>query len=75
MTLEIVLRLLGSLALLIYGMKTMSDALQKLMDTVWPDVIVTDRTINVNITRLRKKLGSYAQNIASRHGLGYVFEG
>lgn len=41
----------------------------------WPDVIVTDRTINVNITRLRKKLGSYAQNIASRPGLGYVFEG
>ena len=30
MTLEIVLRLLGSLALLIYGMKTMSDALQKM---------------------------------------------
>ena len=48
---------------------------QQLMDTVWPDVIVTDRTINVNITRLRKKLGSYAQNIASRPGLGYVFEG
>jgi phosphate:Na+ symporter len=48
---------------------------QQLMDTVWPDVIVTDRTINVNITRLRKKLGLYAQNIASRPGLGYVFEG
>ena len=48
---------------------------QQLMDTVWPDVIVTDRTINVNITRLRKKLGSYAQNIVSRPGLGYVFEG
>ena len=30
MTIEIVFRLLGSLALLIYGMKTMSDALQKL---------------------------------------------
>ena len=48
---------------------------QQLMDTVWPDVIVTDRTINVNITRLRKKLGSYAQNVVSRPGLGYVFEG
>lgn len=48
---------------------------QQLMDTVWPDVIVTDRTINVNITRLRKKLGLYAQNIVSRPGLGYVFEG
>ena len=30
MTIEILLRLLGSLALLIYGMKTMSDALQKM---------------------------------------------
>ena len=47
---------------------------QELMDTVWVGVIVTDRTVNVNITRLRKKLGPYAQNIASRTGYGYVFE-
>ena len=30
MTIELFFRLLGSLALLIYGMKTMSDALQKM---------------------------------------------
>ena len=47
---------------------------QQLMDTIWAGVIVTDRTINVNITRLRKKLGAYAQNIVSRTGYGYVFE-
>ena len=47
---------------------------QHLMDSVWSDVIVTDRTVNVNITRLRKKLGPYAQNIVSRTGFGYVFE-
>ena len=47
---------------------------QELMDTVWAGVVVTDRTVNVNITRLRKKLGLYAQNIASRTGYGYVFE-
>ena len=47
---------------------------QQLMDTIWVGVIVTDRTINVNITRLRKKLGPYAQNIVSRTGFGYVFE-
>ena len=47
---------------------------QQLMDTIWAGVIVTDRTVNVNITRLRKKLGKYAQNIASRTGFGYVFE-
>ena len=47
---------------------------QQLMDTIWAGVIVTDRTINVNITRLRKKLGPYAQNIVSRTGYGYVFK-
>ena len=47
---------------------------QQLMDTVWAGVVVTERTVNVNITRLRKKLGPYAQNIVSRTGFGYVFE-
>ena len=47
---------------------------QYLMDTVWAGVVVTDRTINVNMTRLRKKIGPYAQNIVSRTGFGYVFE-
>ena len=47
---------------------------QQLMDSVWAGVVVTDRTVNVNITRLRKKLGPYAHNIASRTGFGYVFE-
>ncbi len=47
---------------------------QHLMDTVWSGFIVTDRTVNVNITRLRKKLGPYARNIVSRTGFGYVFE-
>ena len=47
---------------------------QQLMDTVWAGVIVTDRTVNVNITRLRKKLGHYAHNIVSRQGFVYVFE-
>ncbi len=47
---------------------------QDLMDTVWAGVIVSERTVNVNITRLRKKLGPYAQNIVSRTGFGYLFE-
>ena len=47
---------------------------QELMDTVWNDVVVTDRTVDVNITRLRKKLGPYAANIVSRQGFGYIFE-
>ena len=47
---------------------------QQLMDTIWADVVVTDRTIDVHITRLRKKLGPYANYIVSRQGFGYVFE-
>ena len=46
---------------------------QQLMDSIWEDVIVTDRTIDVHITRLRKKLGPYASHIVSRQGFGYVF--
>ena len=47
---------------------------QQLMDSIWTGVIVTDRTVDVNITRLRKKLGTYAKYIISRQGFGYVFE-
>ena len=47
---------------------------QQLLDEVWSGVVVTDSTVNVNITRLRKKLGKYSQNIVSRAGFGYMFE-
>ena len=48
---------------------------QQLLDEVWPkDVIVTERTVDVNITRLRKKLGAYAACIVTRLGFGYTFE-
>ena len=48
---------------------------QQLMETIWSDVVVSDRTVDVNIARLRKKLGPYAQNIANRQGFGYYFDG
>ncbi len=42
---------------------------------VWPDeVYVLDRTIDVNITRLRKKIGIYGKCIVTRLGYGYCFE-
>lgn len=48
---------------------------QQLLSKVWPsDVVVTNRTVDVNITRLRKKLGSYGHHIATRLGYGYLFE-
>lgn len=48
---------------------------QQLIERIWPrDVIVTDRTVDVNITRLRKKMGRYASCIVTRQGYGYCFE-
>lgn len=48
---------------------------QQLIERIWPkDVIVTNRTVDVNITRLRKKVGPYAVNIITRQGFGYCFE-
>lgn len=50
-------------------------ARQELIDLVWPkDVFVLDRTVDVNITRLRKKTGPYAPCIATRQGFGYYFD-
>jgi two-component system alkaline phosphatase synthesis response regulator PhoP len=43
--------------------------------TVWGnDVIVTERTVDVNITRLRNKLGIYGINLKNKTGYGYFFE-
>ena len=47
----------------------------EMLNRVWSDeVIVLDRTIDVNITRLRKKIGPYGKNIVTRLGYGYCFE-
>ena len=47
----------------------------EILSRVWSDeVIVLDRTIDVNITRLRKKIGQYGKNIVTRLGYGYCFE-
>lgn len=48
---------------------------EEILSKVWPDeVIVLGRTVDVNITRLRKKLGEYGACIVTRHGYGYCFE-
>lgn len=47
---------------------------EELLRMIWPDeVIVLDRVIDVNITRLRSKLGPYGKNIVTRPGYGYGF--
>ena len=49
---------------------------EDILSRVWSDeVYVLDRTIDVNITRLRKKIGIYGKNIVTRLGFGYCFEG
>ena len=48
---------------------------EDLLKFCWPqDVLVLDRTVDVNITRLRKKLGHYGKHIKTRVGYGYCFE-
>ena len=48
---------------------------EDLLKHCWPhDVLVLDRTVDVNITRLRKKIGHYGKHIKTRVGYGYCFE-
>ena len=47
---------------------------QELINRIWPkDVLVLDRTVDVNITRMRKKIKDYAHHV-TRLGYGYFFE-
>ena len=48
---------------------------EDILAKVWQEeVYVLDRTIDVNITRLRKKVGEYGKCIVTRLGYGYCFE-
>lgn len=48
---------------------------EEIIDKVWGgDVVISSRTIDTNITRLRKKLGGYGNNIVTRQGFGYGFK-
>lgn len=47
----------------------------EILDRIWSDdVIVTERNVDVNIARLRKKIGEYGNYIKGRTGYGYCFE-
>ena len=48
---------------------------EEILNRVWKgEVIVLDRTIDVNITRLRRKIGPYGDRIITRNGFGYGFD-
>jgi len=47
---------------------------EQLLSRIWPEeVVVIDRVVDVNITRIRAKLGRYGKNIVTRSGYGYGF--
>ncbi|TRX70686.1 response regulator transcription factor [Carboxylicivirga sp. M1479] len=47
----------------------------EILEIIWGDsVVVTNRTVDVNITRLRKKLKQYGECLKNRAGIGYYFE-
>lgn len=48
---------------------------EEILSKIWSDdVIVLGRTVDVNITRLRRKIGEYGKCVVTRHGYGYCFE-
>ena len=49
---------------------------EELLNEIWPDeVVVLDRVVDVNIARIRQKIGKYGSCIKSRSGYGYGFMG
>ena len=48
---------------------------EDILRRIWGgDVIVTDRTVDVNIARIRSKIGVYSANLKNKTGYGYFFE-
>jgi len=47
---------------------------EEILKEIWTDdVIVLDRVVDVNIARIRRKIGRYGKNIVTRSGYGYGF--
>ena len=47
---------------------------RQMIDSIWQDTpYITERTVDVHITRLRKKLGNKSYYISNRAGFGYKF--
>lgn len=47
---------------------------EEILDSIWSDTLVTERTVDVHITRLRKRLGNFGARIKSRTGYGYFID-
>lgn len=44
---------------------------ESILEKVWSDTFVTERTVDVHMARLRKRLGDFGKNIRSKSGYGY----
>lgn len=63
--------------ILVLLMKNMNQYISRdeILNRIWDDdVIVTERNVDVNIARLRKKIGKYGSNINGKSGYGYCFK-
>lgn len=48
---------------------------EDILANVWDDdVLVVDRSVDVTINRVRKKIGKYAECVVTKHGFGYGFK-
>ena len=48
---------------------------EELLGAAWPEgVVVSERTVDVNITHIRKKIGQYASHLITKPGFGYCFQ-
>ncbi len=63
--------------ILLLLMKNMGQYISRddILNRIWQDdVIVTERNVDVNIARLRKKIGDYGANVKGKSGYGYCFK-
>ncbi|WP_372933607.1 response regulator transcription factor [Mariniphaga sediminis] len=63
--------------ILVLLMKNMGQYIgrDEILKRIWDeDVIVTERNVDVNIARLRKKIGKYGPYIKGKSGYGYCFK-
>jgi DNA-binding response OmpR family regulator len=48
---------------------------EEILKTIWEDdIIVADRTVDVHVTRLRKKMNEYGKYLKNKAGYGYCFD-
>ncbi len=48
---------------------------EALMKQIWPEnVVITDRSVDVHITRIRSKIAPYGKYLVSRSGYGYGWQ-